>query len=49
VKHIYSTGIIYDHHLQSSKYFYNTGHWTMFQSQQPTWKYLPVVGKMRIL
>jgi hypothetical protein len=27
VKHIYSTGIIYDRHLWSSKYFYNTGHW----------------------
>ncbi len=26
VKHIYSTGVIYDHHLQSSKYFYSTGH-----------------------
>jgi hypothetical protein len=26
VKNIYSTGIIYDHHLQSSKYFYSTGH-----------------------
>jgi hypothetical protein len=26
VKHIYSTGDIYDRHLQSSKYFYNTGH-----------------------
>jgi hypothetical protein len=33
VKHIkwrwclyYSTGFIYDHHLRSSKYFYNTGH-----------------------
>jgi len=26
VKHIYSTGIIYDRHLQSSKYFYNTAH-----------------------
>ncbi len=26
VKHIYSTSIIYDCHLQSSKYFYNTGH-----------------------
>jgi len=24
VKHIYSTGIIYDRHLQLSKYFYNT-------------------------
>jgi hypothetical protein len=27
VKHIYSTGIIDDCHLRSSKYFYNTGHW----------------------
>jgi len=26
VKHIYSTGVIYDCHLRSSKYFYNTGH-----------------------
>jgi hypothetical protein len=26
VKHIYSTGVIDDHHLQLSKYFYNTGH-----------------------
>jgi len=26
VKHIYSTGVIYDHHLRSSRYFYNTGH-----------------------
>ncbi len=26
VKHIYNTGINYDHHLQSSKYFYSTGH-----------------------
>ncbi len=26
VKHIYSTGVIYDHHLWSSKYVYNTGH-----------------------
>jgi hypothetical protein len=25
VKHIYSAGVIYDHHLGSSKYFYNTG------------------------
>jgi hypothetical protein len=25
VKHIYSTGIIYERHLRSSKYFYNTG------------------------
>jgi hypothetical protein len=25
VKHIYSTGVIYDHHLRSSKYFYSTG------------------------
>ncbi len=24
--HIYSTGIIYDRHLRSSKYVYNTGH-----------------------
>ncbi len=28
VKHIYSTGIIYDRHLWSSKYFSNTGHWS---------------------
>jgi len=28
VKHIYSTGIFYDRHLRSSKYFYNTGHRT---------------------
>jgi hypothetical protein len=27
-KHIYSTGIIYNRHLRSSKYVYNTGHWT---------------------
>ena len=27
VKHIYSTVIIYDCNLQSSKYFYNSGHW----------------------
>ncbi len=26
MKHIYSTGIIDDRHLQLSKYFYNTGH-----------------------
>jgi len=26
VKHIYSTGVFYDCHLQLSKYFYNTGH-----------------------
>ncbi len=26
LKHIYSTGVIDDRHLQSSKYFYNTGH-----------------------
>jgi len=26
VKHIYSTGVIDDCHLRSSKYFYNTGH-----------------------
>ncbi len=26
MKHIYSTGVIYDHHLRSSKYFYNAGH-----------------------
>ncbi len=26
VKHTYSAGVIYDRHLQSSKYFYNTGH-----------------------
>ncbi len=26
VKHIYSTAVIYNRHLQSSKYFYNTGH-----------------------
>jgi hypothetical protein len=25
VKHIYRTGVTYDHHLRSSKYFYNTG------------------------
>ncbi len=30
VKHIYSTGIIYDHDLRLSKYFYNTGHWCQF-------------------
>jgi hypothetical protein len=29
VKHIYSTDIIYDRHLWSSKYFYNTGHCTL--------------------
>jgi hypothetical protein len=29
VKHIYSTGIIYDHHLRLSKYFYSTGHWAV--------------------
>ncbi len=23
---VYSTGVIYDRHLQSSKYVYNTGH-----------------------
>ncbi len=27
MKHSYSTGIIYDCHLWSWKYFYNTGHW----------------------
>ncbi len=27
LKHIYSTGIIYDHHLRSSKYFYSYSHW----------------------
>jgi hypothetical protein len=27
-KHIYNTGINYDHHLQSLKYFYSTGHWS---------------------
>ncbi len=27
--HIYSTGVIYDHHLRSSKYVYNTGHWIL--------------------
>jgi len=26
VKHIDSTGVIYDGHLRLSKYFYNTGH-----------------------
>ncbi len=26
VKHIYSTVVIYDRHLWSSKYFYDTGH-----------------------
>ncbi len=26
MKHIYSTGVIYDCHLRSSKYLYNTGH-----------------------
>jgi len=26
VKHIYSTGVIYDHYLRSSKYFNNTDH-----------------------
>jgi hypothetical protein len=25
-KHIYSTGINYDRHLQFSEYFYSTGH-----------------------
>jgi hypothetical protein len=28
-KHIYSTGVIYDRHLRSSKYVYNTGHCTV--------------------
>ncbi len=27
VKHIYSTGVIYDNHLWLSKYFYSKGHW----------------------
>ncbi len=26
MKHIYSTAVIYNRHLRSSKYFYNTGH-----------------------
>jgi hypothetical protein len=26
-KHIYNTGVNYDHHLRSLKYFYSTGHW----------------------
>jgi hypothetical protein len=26
VNYIYSTGVIYDRHLRSSKYVYNTGH-----------------------
>jgi hypothetical protein len=30
VKHIYSTGVIYDYHLWLSKYFYNTGHFVSF-------------------
>ena len=28
VKHIYGTGIIYDRHLQLTKYHYSTGHWS---------------------
>ncbi len=33
-KHIYSTGLIYDRHLRSSKYVYNTGHWTEAQNRE---------------
>jgi hypothetical protein len=29
-KHVYSTGIICDHYLRSSKYFYSTGHKNVF-------------------
>jgi hypothetical protein len=30
-KHIYNTGVNYNRHLRSSKYFYSTGHWcTLF-------------------
>jgi hypothetical protein len=34
VKHIYSTGVIYDRHLQSSKYFYKAGHRTTILSHK---------------
>jgi hypothetical protein len=33
VKHIYGTGIIYDRHLRSSKYIYNTGNWFLWLSK----------------
>jgi hypothetical protein len=29
-KHIYNTGVNYDHHLRLSKYFYSKGHWSNF-------------------
>ncbi len=34
VKHIYSTGVIYDRHLRSSKYVYNTGNWISLVSMR---------------
>ncbi len=37
VKHIYSTGIIYDRRLRSSEYFYNTGHRPFFTFLRVHW------------
>jgi hypothetical protein len=28
-ENIYGTGVTYDHHLQSYKYVYSTGHWLL--------------------
>ncbi len=37
-KHIYSTGITYDRHLQSSKYFYSTDIWSTSTVQKETYE-----------
>ncbi len=39
-KHIYSTGITYDHHLQLSKYFYITDIWSTSTVEKET--YVPM-------
>ncbi len=41
-KHIYSTGVIYDRHLRSSKYVYNTGHWYWWHDAK-TVQYLEII------
>ncbi len=35
-KHFYSTGVNYDRHLRSSKYFYSIGHQIENNGQQQT-------------
>jgi len=48
VKHIYSTGVIYDRHLQSSKYFYNTGHRSLSRKVLYQGRRLPLFAKVRL-